>query len=227
MKQAFPGMAILVSLMLLCGCASTTKRTRIYDAMMPPSSAGNSMTEVRIDRMMIWKAALSIEVWNMSNAVAEAVAMTESYKGFVEHKSDRGEKSARLTLRIPVKAFNLAVGNFESLGTVIYRTVQGEDITEQYIDIKARVKNKIVLRDRLTKLLDKAKDVKDILSIERELNRVQSDIDSMQGRIKSLKGQVEYATVTLSLSRKVILGPLGYFFKVLFWGIEKLFVIRH
>lgn len=83
-----------------------------------------------------------------------------------------------------------------------------------------------MLRDRLTQLLEKAADVKDVLAIETELNRVQADIDSMEGRIKSLKGQVEYATVTLSLERKPILGPLGYLFKGLWWGVEKLFVIR-
>jgi len=42
-----------------------------------------------------------------------------------------------------------------------------------------------------------------VLAIETELNRVQGDIDSMEGRIKSLKGQVEYATVTLALERKL------------------------
>jgi hypothetical protein len=50
--------------------------------------------------------------------------------------------------------------------------------------------------------------------------------DSMEGRIKALKGQVDYATVTLSLNRKPILGPLGYLFKGIWWGVEKLFVIR-
>lgn len=56
--------------------------------------------------------------------------------------------------------------------------------------------------------------------------RVQGDIDSMEGLIKALKGRVDYATVTLSLNRKAILGPLGYLFKGLWWGVEKLFVIR-
>jgi Domain of unknown function (DUF4349) len=112
------------------------------------------------------------------------------------------------------------------LGTVTYRRVESEDVTEQYIDVEARLKNKIVLRDRLKQLLDKATAVKDVLAIETELNRVQSDIDSMEGRMRSMKKQVTYATVTLSLERKPILGPLGYVFKGLWWGVEKLFVIR-
>jgi len=176
--------------------------------------------------MLIWKANLSIEVWNISNAVNQASSMAERAGGFIEQKSDRGEESSSLTLRIPAKAFKTALLDLETIGTVTYRNVTGEDITEDYIDVDARLKNKIVLRDRLKQLLEKATEVKDILSIETELNRVQADIDSMEGRIKSLKGQVDYATIRLSLNRKTILGPLGYLFKGLWWGVEKLFVIR-
>jgi hypothetical protein len=152
--------------------------------------------------------------------------MAERAGGFVEQKSDHGDESASLTLRIPAKAFKTTLSDLETLGSVTYRSIEGEDVTEQYIDVEARLKNKVVLRDRLKQLLEKATEVKDILAIETELNRVQADIDSMEGRIKSLKGQVEYATVRLSLERKQILGPLGYLFKGLWWGVEKLFVIR-
>ena len=81
----------------------------------------------------------------------------------------------------------------------------------------------------LERLLDQATDVKDILAIETELNRVQGDVDSMEARIKALKGRVDYAVLDLHLSQKPpakILGPLGYLLKGLFWTVEKLFVIR-
>ncbi|MCX6995759.1 MAG: DUF4349 domain-containing protein [Kiritimatiellaeota bacterium] len=210
----------------LSGCATSAKRVAGSADIMMSGAAADNTAEVRPDRMLIWKAHLSIEVWSVSNAVSEATSMAERQGGFVEQKSDRGEESASVTLRVPAKTFKTALAALETLGTVTYRNVEGEDVTEQYIDVEARLKNKIVLRDRLKQLLEKATDVKDILAIETELNRVQGDIDSMEGRIKSLKGQVEYATVTLSLERKAILGPLGYLFKGLWWGVEKLFVIR-
>jgi chromosome segregation ATPase len=104
--------------------------------------------------------------------------------------------------------------------------MRGKDVTEQYIDVQARLKNKYVLRDRLKQILEKAVTVQDVLAVETELNRVQSDIDSMEGQIKSLQGQVQYATLDLDLKRKQILGPLGYVFKGIWWGVEKLFIIR-
>lgn len=215
----------LVAVALLAGCATSARYAGGTSPMMP-GAPGGDLTQVQPDRMLIWKAHLSLEVWSLSNAVGQAVAIAERAGGFVEQKSDCGEGATSLTLRIPVKAFRAAVAGLETLGTVTYRSVEGKDVTEQYIDVEARLKNKIALRDRLKQLLEKAVDVKDVLAIETELNRVQGDIDSMSGRIKSLKGQADYTTINLSLKRQAILGPLGYLFKGLWWGIEKLFVLR-
>jgi hypothetical protein len=213
----------LVLVALLSGCATYGKRKS--SSGLTQVAAGR-MTEVRPERMLIWKAHLRIQVWSVSNAVSEASALAERQGGFVEQKSDTGEESATVLLRIPAKRFQAALANLETLGTVMYRNIEGEDVTEQYIDVEARLKNKILLRDRLQQLLQTATTVKDILSIETELSRVLADIDSMEGRMKLLKGQVDYATVSLSLERKPILGPLGYLFKGLWWGVGKLFVIR-
>jgi hypothetical protein len=69
--------------------------------------------------------------------------------------------------------------------------------------------------------------VKDLLELERELARVQSDIDRMAGRQKRLQGQVDLATVhvTLTPESKRILGPLGYVAYGIGWFVKKLFII--
>lgn len=223
MKTMSRMLMALVLVALLSGCATYGKRKS--SSGLTQVAAGH-MTEVRPERMLIWKAHLRIQVWSVSNAVSESSALAERQGGFVEQKSDTGEESATVLLRIPAKRFQAALANLETLGTVMYRNIEGEDVTEQYIDVEARLKNKILLRDRLQQLLQTATTVKDILSIETELSRVLADIDSMEGRMKLLKGQVDYATVSLSLERKPILGPLGYLFKGLWWGVGKLFVIR-
>lgn len=184
-----------------------------------------------LPRMLARKASLSIEVPDVDKAVADAVAMAERCGGYVENRSDDSYSGTTLKLRIPSSAFTNAVGAAETLGDVKSRRMENEDVTEQYVDVEARLKNKIVLRDRLQALLDKATEVKDVLAIETELNRVQGDVDSMEARIKALKGRVNFARLDLNLSKKEvppkkILGPLGYLFKGIFWTVEKLFVIR-
>jgi Domain of unknown function (DUF4349) len=227
MKILTNAILALALILTVTGCANNGN---FKEAMAVPSMAmseeSESAADVQPERMLIWTASMSLQVWNISNAVHEVTVLAEKQGGFIENKSDHGDTSANLTVRVPAKSFKAALSSLETLGTVTYRRVESEDVTEQYIDVEARLKNKIVLRDRLKQLLDKATAVKDVLAIETELNRVQSDIDSMEGRMRSMKKQVTYATVTLSLERKPILGPLGYVFKGLWWGVEKLFVIR-
>jgi hypothetical protein len=214
---------------LLTGCATKAVQNEsapYADSETLVQSAQHFSAEVKPDRMLVWKAYLTIEVDNVGESTAKTVALAERFKGYVEQKSDSGEESASVRLRIPAASLKDAVGALELLGEVTYRTVSGEDVTEQYIDVEARLKNKIELRDRLRLVLASATEVKDIIAIETELNRVQSDIDSMEGKIKLLRGQVDYASVEVTLQRKQILGPLGIILKGFWWGIKKLFVIR-
>jgi hypothetical protein len=226
MKKIIYVLIALMAVVLAFGCAQKHVSAPASLSARTANASESGKAEVRPDRMMIWKARLHIQVLDVNDAVAEAYALTERQGGFVERKSDEGEQSADLTIRIPAESFQTAISSLEALGKVTRRNVEGEDVTEQYIDVEAKLKNNIALRDRLKQLLEKAVNVKDILAIEAELNRVQTDIDSLEGRIKSLKGQVDYATVNLHLKRKPIPGPLGCLFKGLWWGIEKLFVIR-
>ncbi len=227
MRKALLCAAALAACVALAGCMQY-ETAGIAGARAAEKSATRSpdSTDVRADRMLIWKARLGVDVWNVPKAVADATAVAEKLGGYVEQKSDSGEEDASLTLRVPVKAFKESLAGFEALGTVTYRYVEAEDVTEQYVDVEARLKNKAALRDRLKQLLDKATEVKDVLAIETELNRVQGDLDAMAARLKALKGRVDLATVRLSLRRRPILGPLGYALKGIWWGIERLFVLR-
>jgi hypothetical protein len=221
-------LGLLAAVVLAPGCASAPKLDAGGLPLGTRSSgkAADGETEAPADRMLVWKAHLRVQVWDVSQAVDRAVGLAEGQGGFAERKTDSGEGSASVTLRVPAKVFASTVADLDALGPVTSRVVQGEDVTEQCIDADARLKNKVVLRDRLKQLLDKATDVTDVLAIETELNRVQSDIDSMEGRLKALRGQVEYATITLSLERKPVPGPLGYLLKGVWWGLKKLFVLR-
>jgi len=229
MKATLWMIAVVTGLgLLLSGCANEALHSRGVPTALAESLTADQggEAEVRPERMLIWRGYLTLEVWEVEESMRRAVALAEQFNGYVEHKADSGGGSASVRLRIPVAAFKDAVGELEQLGRVTDRTVSGEDVTEQYIDIEARLKNKIELRDRLRQLLEKAAEVKDILAIETELNRVQADIDAMEGKIRLLKGQVDYATIEVTLQRQKILGPVGYVLKGLWWGIEKLFVLR-
>ena len=217
---------IITGMGLASGCVSSAYRSPRAAGVDFAASVDADGSEAVVERMMVWRADLSLEVGSISNALDAVSEIARSSGGYVEQKSGYSEKRGRARIRVPATSLSRTLSSLESLGSVKSRSVSGEDVTEQYVDIEARLKNRMVLRDRLQQLLNKAVDVKDVLAIEKELNRVQGDIDSMQARMKVLKEKVDFATIELTLNREKILGPLGYLFKGLFWGVEKLFVIR-
>ena len=221
MKRILLSLIMVTMVVILSGC-STAHRSG------SGGSFGGMPQAESLDpsRMLIWQAWLSLEVSCVSNAVTRVTDIAKQTGGYVESKSDSGEQSAHVTLRVPVGSLTPAMVSLESIGKVTSRRVSSEDVTEQYVDIDARLKTMVALRDRLRALLDKAQDVKDILAIEKELGRVQGDIDSMQARLTALKGQVDLASIDVSISRKRILGPIGVVFKGAWWIVEKLFVIQ-
>lgn len=225
MKHWIPVCLVAMISAHLVGCR-TAHRSMSASPTAMVSLAEGQMETSRSDRMLIWRAWLSIEVGVVSDAMARVESIAEQSGGYIESKSSSSEENAQVTLRIPVSSLTSAMESLASMGTLTRRRVSSEDVTEQYVDIDARLQTMVALRDRLRGLLDKAQDVKDILAIEKELTRVQADIDSMQARLKALKGQVDLAAISVSIQRKRILGPVGYVLKGAWWVVEKLFVIR-
>lgn len=210
-------------LLLLAGCAS-------HSVMMKEEQSFSAIpAEVdvqAVERKLIWNGALTIEVKSVSNAVEQAMAVVKQSGGYIEDKSFRKDEWASLKLRVPSEKLTGAMGDLDGLGEVTRRYLSSNDVTEEYIDVESRLNNKKILRDRLTQLLDQAVDVKDVLAIEKELNRVQSDIDSMEARIRSLDGKIDYATIDLDLNRKTVYGPVGFIFHWTGKLIGNLFIIQ-
>jgi len=185
-----------------------------------------SVGQAPSERMLIKRSTLEIEAGDVKVAVAGAVGIVTEAGGHVENSSARGDQSASLKLRVPSAKLDAVLAQLAALGREKNRRQSAEDVTETVVDLDAKLKNSIALRDRLRKLLDQAKDVKDVLAIERELTRVQSEVDSMEGRLKALRGLVSLASIDFRVERTRILGPLGYLGKGLGWLIAKLFVIQ-
>ena len=84
-------------------------------------------------------------------------------------------------------------------GRVTNRSVSSQDVSDNYYDLQSRLETKYILRDKLTGYLNQAKDIKDLLEIERQLNSVLEDIDSTEGRFKRLSGQIDYSTIYINM----------------------------
>ncbi|MDP3814663.1 DUF4349 domain-containing protein [Pseudomonas sp.] len=224
-------MTVLLLLGTLVGCSS--KGGDVAGAAAAAEAATSAPLQGKATgRLLVWTASFSLEVADLPKAKAQLSERLLALGGYVEESSDYGEYRQQLVFRVPKDAFEAALGNIEQSGKVLSRHVKGEDVTEQYVDVETRLANNRALRDRLKGLLGQARDVKDILQIESELNRIQSEIDSMDARMRILKDQIQLATLSVELRQQVtakpatIYGPLGYLYKGAEWFITKLFIIR-
>ena len=111
-------------------------------------------------------------------------------------------------------------------GKVTSRRVRVTDVTEQYIDVDAQIRNLRVLRNRLKKLYSRSNNVEELLKVEAELARVQTELDSLEGRMKAMKKNIAYSQLSISINRKRIPGPLGAVSKSIDWLGKKLWVLN-
>lgn len=146
--------------------------------------------------------------------------------GYIERSTSSMDGGVQIVGRIPAAQLDSVMNAVASLGQERRRHVTGADVTDQYADLEARLRSTIALRDRLQQLLSRAATLDEVLNLEKQIARLQSEIDTLQARIDQLKTQVELASLTVSLDRGHVLGPLAKAGRGVVWLVSKLFVIR-
>lgn len=219
------------AVLLLTGCANQQGYGLQGPVMAMESAPVSSFKSVRTDtnssdtpRKLIKRSWLTLSVKDLAYAEKQAKAIIEQQSGYIQNTQGEQGKSFNLSIRIPQEHYDVALAELRKVGEIKSENENVQDVTTEFIDNKARLTNLYKLRDRIQLLLNRADKIEDILKIERELNRTQSEIDRLEGRMKYLNSQVNYASIELSAEKQATYGPLGYFFMGIWWGVEKLFV---
>ncbi|MBC8281157.1 MAG: DUF4349 domain-containing protein [Chloroflexi bacterium] len=154
-------------------------------------------------RQVISQGSMQVEVTDVPFASAQVRAIAEGAGGFVEQLSSYGVgefQQSTITVRVPQGEFFDVFEQIKALGKVQNENAGTEDVTEQFIDLEARLKSAQREELSLLSLLDRANDVSDVLVIERELSRVRTDLERVQGQLNFLERRVDLATITVSLN---------------------------
>ena len=168
-----------------------------------------------VQRKVISSATVSIKVKVVVEVVAQIRTIAEGMGGFVEQLSSSGtagRQQASMTIRVPQDQFFTALERIEALGEVQSKNLGSEDVSEQFIDLEARLKSSLREEESLLSLLGRAGTVSEVLTIERELARVRSEIERFQGQLNFLERRVALATIIVSLfppQVPVALPPFG------------------
>lgn len=156
-------------------------------------------------RRVIRTGALFIEVDDFDAAVRRIIIIAEGAGGFVatsSYSQGQGTPQGSFVLRVPAPRFSGVLTALEELGRVRERRIGGQDVSEEFVDLQARVRNLERHEQRLLTFIDRATKVSDLLAIEQELARVRGEIEALTGRLRVLGNQVELATIEVALRQK-------------------------
>jgi hypothetical protein len=155
------------------------------------------------ERMVIYNAYISLETNEIEGVLVKIRALAERYGGYVASSSRSiygMQATAEITIRVPKDKFHMAVQEIETFGKVIDERTTSEDVTTQYIDLKARLENLQKQEKRLAEILGMAQTVDEVLSVEKELERVRGEIESLQGQINYIERSVAMSVITVRLT---------------------------
>jgi hypothetical protein len=176
--------------------------------MVPPDAyetAGE--TAANVDQKIIKTGFLSLEVSDVEETEANITALATGKGGFVQD-SDMSEREdgthfGNVTVRVPSAEFESTMNEIKTYAVVVEtQSAQGQDITEQYTDLEAQLRNAQAQETEYLKILKQAQRIEDILQVQSYLSGVRSQIESLQGRIQYLENKTSYSTISVGLSEE-------------------------
>ncbi len=158
----------------------------------------------RTERKIIYTASLGVVVEQFDGVEQQITRLVENHDGFVASanlgRMQGYQRSGNWTVRVPVDRFDDFLNAVGDIGVPESRTQNASDVTEEFVDVTARIENKKKLEARILELLDRPEDkIQHVIEVERELGRVREEIERMEGRMRFLTDQTSLTTVTISI----------------------------
>ncbi len=153
-------------------------------------------------RSIIYRGTVAVRVENVGAAAGKATGIAQTAGGFVSgdnRSSGSGADTATMELRIPAEKFGAVVDQLSKLGTEENREINTEDVTEQTIDLDARITVQQARVDSGRKLLAQAKSLNDLVMLEREVATREADLASLQAKKRRLADLTALSTITVNL----------------------------
>ncbi|MDU8884702.1 DUF4349 domain-containing protein [Yeosuana sp. MJ-SS3] len=153
------------------------------------------------DKKVIKNSYLRFETEDLDKTYDKIIQFVKQNEGFIQNDNSNksGNRLSRnLEIRIPTSNFQKTIDSISRYVSFFdTKRISARDVTEEFIDLEARLKAKQTLEKRYLELLSKANSVKEMLEIERELSNIREEIEAKQGRLKYLNDQVSLSTLNI------------------------------
>ena len=195
----------VLTMIYMCSSGSSEENYKTADAAFESNVLEEQAivegTEVETQQKLIKTGNLRFETQDLAKTHAQILKAVEATNAYIQNErsgKDYQGSYQELQLRIPSQNFQQAL-DLISAGIEYYdeRSITQRDVTEEFIDLEARLKAKRELENRYIELLKKATSVEEILEIERELSIIREEIEAKEGRLNYLSKQVSHSTLTV------------------------------
>jgi hypothetical protein len=156
--------------------------------------------------VVVYHGALKMEMdeAGIPKTVDRIIDMAEALGGQLVKREDKN-----VTIKVPSASFRDALARIDALGVVTKRSVNADDVTEEFRDLEVRLTNLRATRARLQQFLAKAAAMNDMLAVERELERVSQEIDRIEGRLEFLRSRAAMSAIDVELTAKPKDAPIA------------------
>jgi len=210
----------IIAAFLLASCANSAPARIGSDSTDYESNEISRSSEARNDtRMIAYTVSLELFVKNPGETKNLLTEQIKTSNGYITR-----EENNSITARVPVENMDDFLSHARTFGKVDKENKTGTDITDQYRDNLLRLESLRSVQKRYITLLERANSVSDILVVERELERINTEIERLEGRIKYAEQSAVYSSITVRFREKAKPGPIGWIFYGLYQGVKWLFV---
>lgn len=184
-------------------------------AMEESGVIGNTADQISggRERLIIRTADMSIVAADTEEALASIATMADSSGGWVVssnvYQSTDTAKTGYIQIRIPAEGFQSVLDAIAGLAVkVTSLSTSGDDVTEEYVDLNARLGNMEATAARLRTFLDESRNVEEALAVNVELSRVEGEIEALKGRMKYLEQSSAFSSITVNVTPDALAQPI-------------------
>jgi len=208
MKTILKQITLLVLLITLFGCAQDESSSFESNLGISDQAETNNIEDVddtelnTFNRMLIKEGNIEFQTQNIDSTYRQVLNAVKDNQAYIssEKTYDGYERfNHNLVIRVPSQNFEALVKS-ATIGVKEFatKTIEAQDVTEEFLDVEARLGTKKALEKRFIELLDKANTISEILEIEKQIEPLRSEIESIEGRLKFLKSQTTLSTLNLT-----------------------------
>jgi hypothetical protein len=201
---------IIVCLLAVAGCGEPGRPD--LASSLPVAEPAADEQHPAGERRIIYTATIDLVVKDFAQTQETVKSLVAKVKGYVatfrEDSPYPQQRGGKWVVRLPAAEFERFTSDVLTLGIITSQQSEAQDVTEQYIDLTARLANKKRMEERVLKLLEeKTGQIKEVIEVETQLARIREDIETLEGKVRYLSDRVAMTTVTISVRENAAYFP--------------------